>query len=31
MLFKRLVSADADVEFDNLITGYNLNPQRRLT
>jgi len=30
MLFKRLVSADADVEFDNLITGYNLNPQRRL-
>lgn len=30
MLFKRLVSADADVEFDNLITGYNLSPQRRL-
>ena len=30
MLFKRLVSADADVEFDNLITGYGLNPQKRL-
>jgi len=30
MLFKRLVSADADVEFDNLITGFNLSPQRRL-
>ena len=30
MLFKRLVSADADVEFDNLITGYGLNPNKRL-
>ena len=30
MLFKRLVSADADVEFDNLITGYGLSPQKRL-
>ena len=30
MLFKRLVSADADVEFDNLITGYNLNTNKRL-
>jgi len=30
MLFKRLVSADADVEFDNLITGFGLNPQKRL-
>ena len=30
MLFKRLVSADADVEFDNLITGYNLNQNKRL-
>ena len=30
MLFKRLVSADADVEFDNLITGYNLNQSKRL-
>ena len=30
MLFKRLVSADSGVEFDNLITGYNLNPQKRL-
>ena len=30
MLFKRLVSADADVEFDNLITGFNLTPQKRL-
>ena len=25
MLFKRLVSADADVQFDHLITGFNLN------
>lgn len=30
MLFKRLVSADADVEFDNLITGFGLNPNKRL-
>ena len=30
MLFKRLVSADANVEFDNLITGYNLNQNKRL-
>ena len=30
MLFKRLVAADADVEFDNLITGYGLNPNKRL-
>ena len=30
MLFKRLVAADADVEFDNLITGYGLNAQKRL-
>ena len=30
MLFKRLVSADADVEFDNLITGFNLNQNKRL-
>ena len=30
MLFKRLVSADADVEFDNLITGFSLTPQKRL-
>lgn len=30
MLFKRLVSADADVEFDNLITGYGLNANKRL-
>ena len=30
MLFKRLVSADADVEFDNLITGFNLTPAKRL-
>lgn len=29
-LFKRLVSADANVEFDNLITGYGLTPQKRL-
>ncbi len=30
MLFKRLVSADADVEFDSLITGYSLTPNKRL-
>ena len=30
MLFKRLVSADADVEFDNLITGFGLNANKRL-
>ena len=30
MLFKRLVAADADVEFDNLITGYGLNANKRL-
>ena len=30
MLFKRLVAADADVEFDNLITGFGLNANKRL-
>ena len=30
MLFKRLVSADADVEFDNLITGFGLTQAKRL-
>lgn len=30
MLFKRLVSAEADVVFDNLITGYGLNQSTRL-
>ena len=30
MLFKRLVSADANVEFDNLITGYHLDQAKRL-
>lgn len=30
MLFKRLVSADSNVEFDNLISGYGLTPNKRL-
>lgn len=30
MLFKRLVSSDANVEFDNLITGFGLTPKKRL-
>ena len=30
MLFKRLVSADSDIEFDNLITGYGLDAKKRL-
>lgn len=30
MLFKRLVSADADVKFDSLLTGYGLNQNVRL-
>lgn len=30
MLFKRLVSGDADVPFDNLITGYHVNQNTKL-
>ena len=30
MLFKRLISADADVEFNSLITGFDLTQNKRL-
>ena len=30
MLFKRLVSADAEIDFDNLITGFGLDQNKRL-